>query len=113
MATEHRILRRIERELSRDRVLVRVAGLFPGPLPCRQPVRSGGGRWRLRRPVVRLGVLAIVLAVVGLACGITGALVGIAWLTAASFVVVSAAGALMAWRGATAIQPAVASAPNP
>lgn len=118
MATEHtdvsyrqtRALRRMERELSCDRVLVQVAGLFAQPLPCRRPQPVHSGRRPARRPVLRLAVLAVVLGVLGLAGGVTGAIVGITWLTAASFLVVSAAGALMAWRGATAVQPAVVGA---
>ena len=114
MATEHtavshreaRVLRRIERELSCDRVLAEVAGLFAEPLTCR-PLPVDRGHRRSRRPVVRLTTLAVALAVLGVACGVTGAVVGIAWLTAASFVIVSAAGGLMAWRGATTAQPAV------
>ena len=103
MASEHtsishreaRALRRIERALARDRVLVRVAGLFPEPVMTRR-VRRGDRA--ARRPALRLAVLAVVLSVSGLVGGVVGALAGLTWLTASAFVVVSAAGALMAWR---------------
>jgi hypothetical protein len=81
-----------------------VAGLFPEPVVPRQPRPVDLGGRQAHRPTLRPTLLVIVLAVLGLAGGVAGVLAGITWLTASSFVIASAAGALMVWRGARAVQ---------
>ena len=99
MKTEHsalarreaRVLCRLEGILSSDHVLAQVAGLFPEPVARPRPVAPS-------RKTERSPVRLVVLAVLGLAGGVVGVLVGTAWLTAALLGAVSVVGALMARR---------------